>query len=290
MKHPRKVKISTFGSQITSAISVALVLILLGGMAMTLAVSHRLAENIRSNISIVVKLLPGASQAETARVNALIASRHDILSSVYSSPDKILEEESALMGEDLSDILGQNPFGGEFELKIAPEAARTDSIAGICAMFASDPAVDEIVTQSEVVDNVNSFLRKVSLILFIIAVILLVISFVLINNTVSLAVYSRRFIIHTMKLVGATPAFIKRPFIIAGLVTGVISAAVAIAAVAAVRAYAVTFDPSVDTLLDWPTMVWIFAAMLALGTLICTGAAALAATRYVRASYDDMFK
>ena len=111
----------------------------------------------------------------------------------------------------------------------------------------------------------------------------------LINNTVSLAVYSRRFIIHTMKLVGATGAFIRRPFILAGIATGAIAAGVAIALLAALRAYAATFDPMVNLLLGWTDMAMIFIAMALLGILICALASTVATNRYLRADYDEMF-
>ncbi len=112
----------------------------------------------------------------------------------------------------------------------------------------------------------------------------------LINNTVSLAIYSRRFIIHTMKLVGATGAFIRRPFLIAGLATGATAAAIAIAVLAAIRAYSTSFDAALDSALPWPSMGWIFAGVLACGLLICLIASIIATNRYLRADYDEMFK
>lgn len=290
MKKNPKAKISSFGSQITSAISVALVLLLVGLMAMAMITSHRLADDIRSNVGIIVKMLPGAADAEIERVQRRISGCEGIAVATYSSPEKILADESELMGEDLSAMLDQNPFGGEFEVKVVPAYANNDSIAKITAIVGEDPSVDEIVTESEVVDSINSVLGRFSLAMSIIAAALLIISFVLINNTVSIAVYSRRFIIHTMKLVGATGAFIRRPFLIAGIVTGVASALIAIAAVAGIRAYAATFDATIDSLIGWGTMSWIFGGMLIAGPGICVAASAIATNRYLRADYDEMFK
>ena len=134
------------------------------------------------------------------------------------------------------------------------------------------PSVDEVVTETAVVDSVNSVLSRTSVVLIAIAAALLIISFVLINNTVSLAVYSRRFITHTMKLVGATGAFIRRPFLLAGAATGAIAAAAACAILAGLRAYAANF-----------------AGLFAAGLLICLAASALSTNRYLRADYDEMF-
>lgn len=290
MRKSHKVKISTLGSQVTSAISVALVLTLLGLMAMAMVTSARLADDIRSNVGFVVKLLPGASDDDIRRVERRISGAPGVAGTVYSSQADILAQESELMGEDISAILDENPFGAEFSVSVLPQYASSDSIASISDAFVSDPAVDEIVTESEVVDNINSFLKKLSLVLLTAAAALLIISFVLINNTVSIAVYSRRFVIHTMKLVGATWGFIRRPFIVAAFWTGIAAAACSIAAIAAVRAWGATFDPMVDELLGWPTMAWIFGCLLAAGPLICMAASSMATNRYLRASYDDMFK
>ncbi len=283
-------RISTFGSQITSVISVALVLLILGILAMTLEASRSLSDDIRRNIGFVVKLSPSASADDVNRVKHLVSASPAIDSYVFASPDNILAEESRLMGEDLGEMLDENPFGAEFDVRLKPRYACGDSIAAISAVIAADDAVDEIVTETAVVDSINSVIRRLTAILLAIAAALLIISFVLINNTVSLAIYSRRFIIHTMKLVGATGAFIRRPFLIAGLATGATAAAIAIAVLAAIRAYSTSFDAALDSALPWPSMGWIFAGVLARGLLICLIASIIATNRYLRADYDEMFK
>lgn len=290
MKDKRLAKISTFGSQITSVISVALVLVILGILAMALQASRSLSDNIRGNMGFVVKLAPTATDADINRVKSAVGATPGVASFVFASPESILAEESRLMGEDYAKLLDENPFGAEFEIKMKPDYATGDSIAAVSARIAADAAVMETVSESAVVDSVNSVLRRLSVVLLAIALALLIISFVLINNTVSLAVYSRRFIIHTMKLVGATGGFIRRPFVLAGVATGAIASAVAIALLAGVRAYASTFDASVDEILPWQSMAMIFVAVTLAGLLICTAASAIATNRYLRTSYDDMFK
>ena len=283
-------RISTFGSQITSVISVALVLLILGILAMTLEASRSLSDDIRRNMGFVVKLSPSASADDVNRVKHLVSASPAIDSYVFASPDNILAEESRLMGEDLGEMLDENPFGAEFDVRLKPRYACGDSITAISAVIAADDAVDEIVTETAVVDSINSVIRRLTAILLAIAAALLIISFVLINNTVSLAIYSRRFIIHTMKLVGATGAFIRRPFLIAGLATGATAAAIAIEVLAAIRAYSTSFDAALDSALPWPSMGWIFAGVLACGLLICLIASIIATNRYLRADYDEMFK
>lgn len=277
------------GSQLTSVISVALVLVILGILAMTLAGSRRLADDIRSNIGFVAKLAPESTSADVERVKGRIEALPGVQSYVFASPENILDEESRLLGQDISEMLDENPFGAEFDIKMKPEYASGDSIAAVSGVLAGDASVEEVVTETAVVDNVNSVLRRLSAVLLAVAAALLIISFVLINNTVSLAVYSRRFIIHTMKLVGATGAFIRRPFLAAGAVTGLTASAVAIALLAGARGYAATFDPVVAEILPWNLMGLIFAGVVVAGLVICTAASAIATNRYLRSGYDEMF-
>lgn len=282
-------RISTLGSRLTSIVSVTLVLIILGILGMTLRASSALSDDIRSNIGFVVKLSREASDIEAGTLRRQISEARFTESLVYSSAEAILAEESELMGTPLDSLLEENPFGAEIEVKVKPAYACTDSITAIAAAMESVPTIDEVVTQATVVDSVNSFLNRLSVVLLAIAAALLVISFVLINNTVSLAVYSRRFIIHTMKLVGATGAFIRRPFLLAGAGTGAIAGVAAAAILAGIRAYGATFDPIVDVLLPWGTMAWLLAAVIVAGVVICVLASVFATNRYLRADYDEMF-
>lgn len=282
-------RISTLGSRLTSIVSVTLVLIILGILGMTLRASSALSDDIRSNIGFVVKLSREASDIEAGTLRRQISEARFTESLVYSSAEAILAEESELMGTPLDSLLEENPFGAEIEVKVKPAYACTDSITAIAAAMETVPTIDEVVTQATVVDSVNSFLNRLSVVLLAIAAALLVISFVLINNTVSLAVYSRRFIIHTMKLVGATGAFIRRPFLLAGAGTGAIAGVAAAAILAGIRAYGATFDPIVDVLLPWWTMAWLLAAVIVAGVVICVLASVFATNRYLRADYDEMF-
>ncbi len=286
----RMAKISTLGSRLTSIISVTLVLLILGILAMTFEASHRLSDDIRSNMGFVVRLSPTATAADINRVKQTVSSLDGLSGYDFASPESILAEESRLMGEDIGAMLdNENPFGAEFDVKVKAEYASADSIARLSTLISADTAVEEVVSETDVVDSVNSVLHRLSIVLLAIVAALLIISFVLINNTVSLAVYSRRFIIHTMKLVGATGGFIRRPFVLAGIATGAIAAAVAIVLLAGLRAYATTLDPAIDTLLAWSDMVWIFAAVALIGILICALASTIATNRYLRADYDEMF-
>jgi cell division transport system permease protein len=209
--------------------------------------------------------------------------------SFFSSDDalRLWQEDT---GEDLTELLGVNPFSPEFEVKVRAAYASSDSIEAIASRLSSASDVEEVKVHTELVDSINRNLRNLSVILVIVAVSLLLISFVLINNTVRLTVYSRRFLIHTMTLVGATGGFIRKPFILNNLVQGIIASVVAVAALSALISYASGFDAAISQAVAWAQMLWVFAGMLLCGIIICVLAALMATNRYLRLDYDDMFK
>ena len=144
-------------------------------------------------------------------------------------------------------------------------------------------------TESAIIEGVDTAMRRASTVLLSVAAALLLISFVLINNTVNLSIYSRRFLIHTMKLVGATTAFIRRPFVVAGAVNGLISAAVASVLLVLLRIYAASAEPMAAVALTWTRMGILIAGVAVCGVVICSLAAIISTNRFLRSSYDEMY-
>lgn len=289
MTKKRSTRISTLGSRLTSVISVALVLTVLGALAMVLAASRSIGEEVKANMGFIVKMEPGTAEKTVQDVRARVTGSEYVERYVYSSPADILAQEEEAMGESLSELVVDNPYGAEIDVKVRPAWAVSDSINALAARVELMSGVEQVVTETAVVDSVNSVLRRLGIALTAIAAALLIISIVLINNTVSLSVYSRRFIIHTMKLVGATAGYIRAPFVRAGALTGAIAALVAIALLAGLRSYIATLDAAAAALVPWPLMGCIFGGLLVAGLLICTAASAVATNRYLRSGYDEMF-
>jgi cell division transport system permease protein len=275
MAKKRSSRISTFGSQLTSIISVTLVLLILGLIAVGGLAGERLTDDIRRNIGFIVKTNHNATDVEINSLKKELTAAAYVESFVYSSADEIMSQESEYLGEDISQLIDENPFTAEFDVKVKPTYASVDSIEHVRAVLEQNPAVGEVMTETVVIDNVNSALHRFTAILLVVAGALLIISFVLINNTVSLSIYSRRFVIHTMKLVGATRGFIRRPFITAGIVNGIVSA--------------LTIDPTLSAMLTWEDMSLVFVGILLCGILICAIASTIATNRYLKADYDEMF-
>lgn len=282
--------ISTFSAQLTATVSVALVLLLLGIIALLGIAAHSVTNSIRENMGFDV-VLAEDTPAET--INTL---KQGWISAPYVSNVKYYSAEDALAkwqdetGEDLMALLGVNPFRPEFEVKVKAAYANVDSIDKIVAPLRAIPQVSEINVHTEMVESINNNIRSIALVLTIVAAALLLISFVLINNTVRLTVYARRFIIHTMKLVGATPGFIRRPFVTRNILNGIVASLVAIALLAATLYYCSTLDTSVMRAITWIDAAWVFGGMMVAGILICALAALFAANKYIRLDYDSMFK
>lgn len=289
MTKKKSTRLSAFGSRITTVISVALVLLILGIIAMAGLLARSGAEQIRSNMGFIVKVQRDAAPDEINRLKQQLPAMPYTASAVYASPEQILQEESQYLGEAAAEMLDINPYNPEFDIKVKSEYASADSIEAIRRSLGTDPAIEEIITAPLTISNVNFFVSRITWILLGIAGALLLISFVLINNTVYLAVYSRRFIIHTMKLVGATPGFIRRPFLLAGVASGLVAGAVAAGILSASQFWLASLDPLFAQSLHWPDMVMICAGIILTGVLICTLASALATNRYLRSGYDEMF-
>lgn len=290
MAQKKSFKISTFGSQATSVVSVALTLLILGVLGMTLLAARSLTESVSENVAATVKVAPEVNDVALNKLKQQFAKAPYLVSYTYTSADQVLAQEVQYIGEEVTTLLDENPYSAEFELHFRQKYANTDSINKISAKLLKNPAIDSIITDTTVVDNVNRSLNKLTIVLLIIASALLLISFVLINNTVSLAIYSRRFIIHTMKLVGATPGFIRRPFIRAGLVNGLISGIIASVILACAQTYAVNLDADIARTLSWADSVVVYAAIIIIGMLVCAFASFWATTRYLRRNYDSLYR
>lgn len=282
-------RISTLGSRFTSMISVCLVLLLLGIGAMAGLIGNGIAGEVRRNVGFVVKLERDCSDDNIRAIATALESHPAVASAEFLSADSILAEESKFLGESLSDDVDENPFFPEFNVNLEAGATAPDSVAAITAYFESIEGVGEIVSENAVIEGVDKALRRTGTFALIGAAALLMVAIALINNTVSLSIYSRRNTIHTMKLVGATRGFIRAPFVRSAALNGLVAGVIASTLLAFMRIYAATFDPIVDASLPWVEMAILFLGLLAIGTALCALTAAFAINRHLNSSYEDLF-
>lgn len=282
-------RISTLGSRATSLVSIGLVLLLLG-MGFLVGISaDNLRRQVKGNVGFVVVM---ERECPLQCVEAMKKRLHaDPAVDRYSftSAEAILEEEAENLGEDILAMTEANPYSSEFEVRLRDLWANSDSVEALASRYAEGYGVDDVVCENETLKGVDMALRRVAIMLGILALVLLIVSIGLINNTVSLSVYGRRFTIHAMKLVGATPGFIRRPFVLAAAEGGLLAGAVSGGMLLAMRWYAGTFDASVENLLPWSACITVAAGMALTGAAICALTGYFASRRYLRASYDEMF-
>ena len=291
MSKHRKSVISTYSSQITSTISVALVLLVLGIVAFMGVAAHHITTDIKESLGFVVMLEDHITESSINSLKQKWAKEPYVVSQQFISAEEALKQESERMGEDILDMMaGVNPYQPEFEIKVKSQYANPDSIESIKTSLIGLPGISSIITDTTMADEINTTIHNVIIALGIIALALLLISFVLINNSVRLTIYSKRFIIHTMKLVGATGGFIRRPFMINNIIHGFIASIVAIATLASTFYYLRSIEYSVSESISWIEAGIIFGALTITGVIICAISALFATNKYLRTSYDDMFK
>ena len=194
------------------------------------------------------------------------------------------------LGENPKDLLGFNPLQASIEVKLRSDYAHPDSLVWIeNGLRKGTVAIDDIVYQKDLIQLVNDNIRRISFMLLGLAVVLMLISFALISNTIRLGAYSKRFIIHTMKLVGATPAFIRKPFIISNIINGIIGAFIAMALLSGCVYYLLTEFDNLYTLIDISSLFWVFVIVLLLGVVLTAISAWFAVNRYIRMDRDNLY-
>ncbi|MDE7111953.1 MAG: permease-like cell division protein FtsX [Muribaculaceae bacterium] len=280
---------SSLSVQATATISVALVLLLLGMVASLGLAARSITTEIKEHMGFDVVLTEQASLDRVNEFKQMFTNAPYVASFRYFSPEQANETWREEMGENLTELLDVNPFLPEFEVNVKADYAVADSLDAIVLPLTRMDDVYQVNAHTEVVEQVNRNLSTLMWVLAIAALALLPISFVLINNTIRLTIFSRRFTIHTMKLVGASRGFIRRPFLLSNLLQALIAAIVASALLAAMYAYLWSLDISLRAVLTERMLICVCGAMFAAGILLCLIAALFATQRYLNRSYDELF-
>ena len=274
----------------TTTISISLVLFLVGLECVVLMSAHELVRHVRENVVLTVVLSDMASQEDVARLDNLMQVAPYVNGSDYISREEALQEHIDNLGEDPQKFLGYNPLTDAFEVNLHAEYAQIDSIHVIEQSLLALPYVDKVIYQADIVKQLDSNLQEASLILLAIALALLVIALVLISNTIQLQVYSKRFLINTMRLVGATPWVIKWPFIRRNMLMGIEAACVALLMLAATYYYFVNRLGIRLFALTEQNIAIIIVAVVFVGWFITFFASLAATNRYIRMKTSKMYE
>lgn len=275
---------------ITAAVSVALVLCLVGLECVLLLSAGTLMNRLKENVTLTVLLSESADSTVQTRFETMLSAADYCSSYRYISADEALEEHIRTLGEDPSSFLGYNPLRDAYEVHPSAVYAHPDSIAMLEKRFTALPYVDKVLYQQDLVKLMNSNVSQATIALLIVAAVLLLIACVLIVNTIRLQIYSKRFLINTMTLVGATPWTIKSPFVYRYMLLGTLSSVVAMGAVAGIVYYVQIRMGIVLFPLTWENIVFVAASILVAGILITLFSSLIATGRYIRMSINTMYE
>lgn len=275
---------------VTLCISTAMVLILLGMVVFSVMTARNLSAYVKENLTVTIMLCEDMTNPEAQRLCSELKKKNYISHITYISKEQALKEQTVAMGTDPSEFLGINPFVASVELQLAAQYANTDSLKWIAKDLKRNAKVTDITYPQDLMDSVNHNLRRINLVLLVLAVLLTCVSFSLINNTIKLGIYARRFTIHTMKLVGASWGFIRKPFICNAIGLGLLAATIA-AAVLGIGIYALySYEPGVLTVITWDVMAMTAGAVYLFGIIITMLCAFFSVNKFLRMKACDLYK
>jgi Cell division protein len=274
---------------VTSSISTMLVLLLLGLVVFFVLSANNLSVYVRENINFSILISDDMPESEILTMQKELNKEPFVKQSSYISKQQALREQSIAMGTDPEDFLGYNPFTASIEVKLNSAYANSDSIAKIERKIKKNTNIQEILYQKDLIDSVNNNIRNISIVLLCLAGLLTFISFALINNTIRLTIYSKRFLIHTMKLVGASWGFIRKPFLIRNIWIGVISAFAADAILLGGANMLVNYEPELISIVTPEVMLIVSASVFLFGIIITFLCAYLSINRYLRMKASTLY-
>ena len=276
---------------VTLCISTTMVLTLLGLVVLSVLTARNLSEYVRENLTVTVVLGDSVSERDGRALCHALEEKSYVKNTSYVSKEQALREQTAAMGSDPSEFLGTNPFVATIEMQVMSEYANTDSLRTIAKMLRRNKQmVTDVAYQEDLTDRVNHNLQQASLVLLALSVLLLIISYSLISNSVRLSIYSRRFSIHTMKLVGASWSFIRKPFLRRALNIGFVSSLLSCCVLGGVVVALYKYQPGVEEVVTWRELtatgiaVWLAGFFI---MLICT---LLSVNRFLRMTAGEIYK
>lgn len=286
-----KHKISGHMQWFTATVSTTLVLVLLGLVVLFGLVAHQLSNNVRENLTVTLLLDDDLDMGQTLVFRRKLSTKPYVRALTLIDKEQALKEQTEAMGSDPSEFLGgENPFTASIEMNVVADYACTDSLRWIARELRERWEVSDVIYQTDLVNNLNTNLRKATLVLSVLAALLLIISIVLINNTVRLNVYAQRFQIHTMRLVGASWHFIRWPFLKRSLGIGLTSALVAGGLLAGGIFYLLEHDPTMHEVITPLVIGIVLATVLAFGLLITLVCTAASVNHFLRMREEEMYK
>ncbi len=276
-------------SYITTIVSITLVLFMLGLLGLIILHAKKLSDYVKENIGFSIIMKENVKEAGIIKLQKILDATEYVKSTKYITQEEAAKEFAEELGEDFTSFLGYNPLLATIEVRFKAGYANNDSLSIIKEKILVNSNVKEVFYQESLVDVVNKNVRKIGIILLGFSALLLIIAIALINNTIRLSVYSKRFLIRSMQLVGATRRFISKPFIWKGILQGVISAFIAIFLLAGIIYISQRELPELVNLQDIDLYLSLFLIVIVLGIIISWFSNYFAVRKYIRLKTDYLY-
>lgn len=286
---PQRFKKRIFKSYLTSTISISMILFLIGVLGIVLLNAERLAKYVRENIGFTLVLNDDVSESQIALLENSLKATDFVKSVEYIDKDTAAERLKEELGEDFTGFLGYNPLLSSIDVKLLADYANPEKLVILEQKFLEHPEVKEVLFQRDMVNIINENVKKIGIVLVFFSGLLLFIFSALINNTIRISIYSQRFIINTMLLVGATDRFIRVPFVKRSIWFGILGAMAAnLLLFILMFSYAQELTGVVD-LDDYKIFGLVFTGVLLLGILISWSSTYFAVNKFLRLKFDELF-
>lgn len=274
---------------LSSVISISLVLLLVGIASMLLVNAKGVSDYFKENMQVSVLMKQTVAEEDALKFKMELDKEEYIRSSVYVSREQGQREMAALLGEDFLDVFTASPIPISIDVTLEADYVSADSLEVVKTRLAGSPFVDEVVYQRSLVDALNANLSRISLVIGVLIALLLFISFVLINNTVRLNVFARRFTIHTMKLVGATRSFIRAPFLVQSAFQGMFAAFISIMALIAMLFFMRSEFAQLFEIFRLDLLLVVMGIVLFSGVVICLVSTWFVVNKLLSLSKDELY-
>lgn len=274
---------------LSTVVSISLVLLLVGVASLLLVNAKSVSDYFKENMQICVMMTQGTSDEEAMDVQVLLDKKEYIKGTRFVSKEQGIEEMKEMLGESFLDVFETSPIPASVEVTLTADYVSADSLEVVKAEILKMPQVEEVDYQKSLIDALNANMTKISILIGVFIILLLFISFVLINNTVRLNVFARRFTIHTMKMVGATKSFIRSPFLLGAVFQGLFSALLAIVLLLAGmflvrREFAQLFE-----IFSLKLFIVVLGIVIAAGIIICVASTYFVVGKLVSLSKDELY-
>lgn len=277
------------GAWLSTVISISLVLLLVGVAGLLVANARCVSDYFKENMQVSVLMKQEVGDDEAMEYVSDLDAKPFIKSTTFVSREQGAKEMTDLLGEDFLNVFEAAPIPVSVDVTLKADYVSSDSLEVVKNEIMKSPLVDEVVYQQSLVDKLNTNLRKISMVLGVFIVLLLFISFVLINNTVRLNVFSRRFTIHTMRLVGATKSFIRAPFLVQAVFQGLFSALLATLMLVGILFFVRSEFAQLFEVFRLDMLLIVIGVEILAGVLICVVSTALVVGRLVSLSKDELY-